>query len=320
MQACGEAAVPNPGRHLTRLRIAVAALILIGACALVGSRIWRHGPDRAAARRTLDDAERLYRAGDTVGCLQLLSVASAQDPTWAEPVFSRCKLLERSGHIAEARDQAAAAHRLAPMDREITLKAVRLDLLLPRPVESEKLAREAVAQLPTSSEAHLFLGTVITAFGEPGREAEAVGELSQAVALDPGSASARMKLGELYSRMGKEEVAAQMLEQAETTLNAQVDGRPVPVTELHRVNTWAVEMRETAFALSQVYLRLRRTAESRRQSETAARASACADRLKALVARATMKPPDRTARAEIVAICGRGVGLFPTSSRAPDRR
>ena len=240
-----------------------------------------------------------------------LALATRQDPTWAEPVFARVKLLERSGHIAEARDQALRAHQLAPHDPDILLKALRLDAVMVRPQQAETLAREGVARMPERAETHLLLGKALAA-GTAERAEEAVRELQEARRLDPAlTATASLALGKLYAGRGQEARAATALEAAARALDAQIDPTPVPVTELGRINQWLLDRRETAFTLSQVYLRLRRLPASQAQALLTTRSSAAADRLKSLVARATMTPPDRAARAEIAALCRKGVGSMP---------
>jgi tetratricopeptide (TPR) repeat protein len=93
----------------------------------------------------------------------------------------------------------------------------------------EKRLQTAVKLDPTLAKAHFQIGVLCI---DGRRLQEAVAALQRAVRLEPGMAQARYRLGQVYRRMGQEDLAQkeleafQQLQEAETAHEGQRLERP----------------------------------------------------------------------------------------------
>jgi tetratricopeptide (TPR) repeat protein len=96
------------------------------------------------------------------------------------------------------------------------LARIRAELLAgtSRPDEAVRELKEILAADPGSAEAHLLLGIAYRSVGSPDLMGEAIAELRQALALDPSSVPARYFLAHIYFELGRNDRAREELEAA----------------------------------------------------------------------------------------------------------
>jgi tetratricopeptide (TPR) repeat protein len=105
----------------------------------------------------------------------------------------------------------AAATKPGNQDR---LARIRAELFAGtnRPDDAVRELKEILAVDPGSAEAHMLLGIAYRTVGSPDLVGEAVAELRQALALDPSSVPARYFLAHIYFELGRNERAREELD------------------------------------------------------------------------------------------------------------
>lgn len=288
--------------------VSIPALVLAGILMLRrNSEPAQQAVDHAAMARHLGTAWTLLQSDRFPEAMKEIESARLSDPTSPEPILAQVDVLGRSTRFAEARDVLLKAHARWPADARITLEAVRYDTMIVRPVETEKLAREALALAPKSWEAPYYLGVAIAASEDPKRYPEAIQAFDTSFKLNRVENAPLLEMGRLYSLMGDDSKAAATLELAVRNLDALTHIGPASYSSLGH---WIDQRRMAAFRLADVYDRLGRRAESKAAARGAALGSACASDLKRLVALGSLSPPDTAARARLQSLCARGVGFF----------
>ncbi len=271
---------------------------------------WASGCDRSSstdASSLLQAGRDHMRSGRIPAALETLERAKRADPKNMETYLLRSKLMEQSGNMRGALDEALAAHRANPSDRTATLRALYTSAGMAAPRDVEALARQAASQSPGNPDAHLFLGDSIVMGEDSARYSEAMDAYLEANRLSPFAAAPLLGMGKLYLRMGDPERGAAMLEHAVRILEQAPRG-PMPIARMTR---WVEERRIVAFALSQAYSRLGKRAESRNHAAAATKWSRRASELRSLKNRASAQPPDSAAGERLATIQSRGARDWP---------
>jgi len=271
---------------------------------------WAAGCGRtesADASTLLQTGRDHIRSGRVAEALDALERAKRADPKNIEAYLLRSQLLEQSGNMRGALDEALAAHRVDPADRTATLRSLYASAGLAPPRDVEAIAREAAAQSPDNPDARLFLGDAIVRSDDSARYPEALSAYQEANRLAPFAVAPLIAMGRLYLRLNDSERGAAMLEHAVRSLEQAPRG-PMPLPQL---TSWVEERRNAAFALSQAYARLAKGAESRKHAREATDWSRRASELRALKNRAAAHPRDSAAGERLTAIQSRGARDWP---------
>ncbi|SNC68085.1 Flp pilus assembly protein TadD, contains TPR repeats [Hymenobacter gelipurpurascens] len=129
-------------------------------------------------------------------------------------------------------------------------EAARHLLDVRRPEQAEHLVRRRLAKHPQEAEAHELLGLVL--INQPGRTAEALTEIQQALALDPQSSDAHYFHSVLLLREGQPFAALQSIDEAlhHDSLNATYLGFKAVILNTRRQPEAALEVATTGLRLN----------------------------------------------------------------------
>jgi tetratricopeptide (TPR) repeat protein len=179
----------------------------------------KHNDDLARALSALDAAVRLdprqprYRLafgqlladrGELARSIEQLRIAAAQQGDDAEYAYNFALALRLNGELEAAEAQARAALRRDPRH---ALAHRTLGLIMRQKGDLEAAASElrlAVAGLPDDAQGHQLLGSALLKID---REAEGIGELREAIRLDPTLVEARVALARAVARSGVRDAA-----------------------------------------------------------------------------------------------------------------
>jgi tetratricopeptide (TPR) repeat protein len=238
--------------------------------------------DRVHAERLLSEAQELFAQKRTQEALEALSKAKEADPSWAQPLLIRAKLLQRVGRYREGWEELQVARRLAPSSPEIVLTLLRNAPPTVPAAEMEALARKAVELMPDSAEVYYYLGYAISLHANPKRYPEAVQAYQRAIQLQPEQILTYLELGRLYHVMGNSQRSIAALEGA----------WEVSETHWQRLGNEPLELvrtrRDIAFWLAQAYQQAGRTASYRKM---AALATSLSDKVRAIEKRHVQASP-----------------------------
>lgn len=244
----------------------------------------------------MHEAQRLAAASRVNEAMEALAKAKQSAPRLPAPYLMRAQLFAESARYREAWEEARAAHKIAPNDPAITLALLRYTPPYLPAAETERLARQAVAQAPQSGEAHYYLGLALVNSGDPKRYPEALEAFQEASRLAPMLALPLIEMGKLHRLLKDDAQAETMLLRARRALELQRQSMEMP---LPMVEEWVKQQRAVAFWLAQVYRRMGQAVESRAAAAEADRWSARAAELRALRDRAAASPTDPQTRARL---------------------
>jgi tetratricopeptide (TPR) repeat protein len=147
-------------------------------------------PDNPQTRLQLSAA--LYRAGQYGPALKEAELASRLAPGWSEPPRFRSKSLGKLGHPELALDAAQAAVKLDPEGILALHNLALVQLAAGLTAEAENTGEHMLRRHPGDFRSHLLLGQIAYVRGEM---IAAQRNFREALAIEPGSATARMLLG-----------------------------------------------------------------------------------------------------------------------------
>ena len=194
-----EAIVPIDHRRKWFVLFVLVVAISSTGCRLVP----RNGPapeQVAEARRLSNLGLSASDAGDLLRAEGLLEQAVDHCPTDVDSRKHYAGVLWDRGEKMEAVHQIGKALSLSPGDIDLCLEGGEMYLQLGLLDDAERLANEAVASAPRSSEAWQLLGQVNLARGKP---VDALADFQHSLAFQPDSRDVLRKTAEVYRQLDR---------------------------------------------------------------------------------------------------------------------
>ena len=194
-----EAIVPIDHRRKWFVLFVLVVAISSTGCRLVP----RNGPapeQVAEARRLSNLGLSASDAGDLLRAEGLLEQAVDHCPTDVDSRKHYAGVLWDRGEKMEAVHQIGKALSLSPGDLDLCLEGGAMYLQLGLLDDAERLAKEAVASAPRSSEAWQLLGQVNLARGKP---VDALADFQHSLAFQPDSRDVLRKTAEVYRQLDR---------------------------------------------------------------------------------------------------------------------
>ena len=194
-----EAIVPIDHRRKWFVLFVLVVAISSAGCRLVP----RNGPapeQVAEARRLSNLGLSASDAGDLLRAEGLLEQAVDHCPTDVDSRKHYAGVLWDRGEKMEAVHQIGKALSLSPGDIDLCLEGGEMYLQLGLLDDAERLAKEAVASAPRSSEAWQLLGQVNLARGKP---VDALADFQHSLAFQPDSRDVLRQTAEVYRQLDR---------------------------------------------------------------------------------------------------------------------
>ena len=194
-----EAIVPIDHRRKWFVLFVLVVAISSTGCRLVP----RNGPapeQVAEARRLSNLGLSASDAGDLLRAEGLLEQAVDHCPTDVDSRKHYAGVLWDRGEKMEAVHQIGKALSLSPGDLDLCLEGGAMYLQLGLLDDAERLAKEAVASAPRSSEAWQLLGQVNLARGKP---VDALADFQHSLAFQPDSRDVLRQTAEVYRQLDR---------------------------------------------------------------------------------------------------------------------
>ena len=194
-----EAIVPIDHRRKWFVLFVLVVAISSAGCRLVP----RNGPapeQVAEARRLSNLGLSASDAGDLLRAEGLLEQAVDHCPTDVDSRKHYAGVLWDRGEKMEAVHQIGKALSLSPGDLDLCLEGGAMYLQLGLLDDAERLAKEAVASAPRSSEAWQLLGQVNLARGKP---VDALADFQHSLAFQPDSRDVLRQTAEVYRQLDR---------------------------------------------------------------------------------------------------------------------
>jgi protein O-GlcNAc transferase len=160
------------------------------------------------ANARLDEAARLYRAGDSTGAIAALRHALAGDPKLAAAHWNLAVLLSQAGRTAEARDALAAAVEQLPQEGSLWALLAQSEMDSGQPARALDAAARAEAANPRDAASWTLIGGV---HAELARHGQAQAALARAAAIDPGAPDVELRLAHALQETGDNRAALEAL-------------------------------------------------------------------------------------------------------------